>query len=277
MTEYRKSMINLKLEPKRSSPKLVNFLKFCMSETQPIVVILLGLAIELAHMATTIWLNFYLYSSDSLTMVIVRQSLAHKEPPLWIFSSQFNLFPEGPLYFISSILTSSVRASLVMNSIINVALFYVLLRIVAGLIYPKKRIAVQIAATLATLIFITEMLLERIPAINQNTIATLYLFNTYYYGVILAGLATLAICVSLLKRKAIGIKENFWLYAVAISISGLATFSNPLFIIQFEIPFIIVLLLLNLLRLVDYKKAMYLFIASSGTILGYFLRQPFKN
>lgn len=261
----------------KDSSKLFKFLRLGALEIWPLLIILIGLVIELAHIATTIWSAFYYYLGDSLTMVLLRQSFAHKEPFLWIFSSQFNLFPEGPIYFISSLFMTTVRASLILNSIFNVAIFYILIRIIGGLIFPKKRLPVQFISVLATLVLISEMLLERVPAIDQNTIATLFLFNTYFYGIILSSLATIAIIIALVKKQSISINNNVFLYATALIITTLTSFSNPLFIIQFEIPFIIVLFVLKIFRLIDYKKAFYLFIATSGSIFGYFLRIPFND
>src|SRR4051794_4884923 len=105
--------------------KLLRLCKVLLYEAWPALPILLALAVEFAHIATSYWADFFLYSGDSLFMVLLRQSLARKEHIEWVVSSQFNLFPEGVLYAISSLVTNSVRASLVLNGVLNVVLFYV--------------------------------------------------------------------------------------------------------------------------------------------------------
>jgi hypothetical protein len=50
-----------------------------LSEMLPVVVVIFASFIELAHIAQTSWLKAYLYNGDSLTLPLIRQSLAHKD------------------------------------------------------------------------------------------------------------------------------------------------------------------------------------------------------
>src|SRR5258708_6602963 len=95
--------------------RLPGWLAFIILEGWPIIILLFALAIEFRHIATSAWLPVFLYNGDSLSLPVIRLSLAHKDPFMWVSSSQFLLFPEGIFYAISSLITKSIRASLVFN------------------------------------------------------------------------------------------------------------------------------------------------------------------
>jgi hypothetical protein len=252
------------------------YLLLCTNEGWPIAVIVLASLIELAHIATSLWLTFYLYFNDSLTMVALRQVFAHKESFMFIFSSGFNIFPEC-IYFIISFFASSVRSSLFANALVNMALLYVLFRFIARSVWPSSRLKSQLFGLIGSLFFLIEMLLETSPNINNNAVATLFLFNTYYYGTILSGLFITGLYLLLLGRQKLSLKKNLWLLILINLFCGLATFSNPLFLSEFLGPLLVVLFLFWVIDLISFRKLIFLYLASLiGTLIGYMTRSFFK-
>jgi hypothetical protein len=119
------------------------------------------------------------------------------------------------------------------------------------------------------------MVLERQQHINSTSIATLFLFNTYYYGVILAGLSILGIALSQLKNTKLS-NTNIAITAVGFLISGLSTFSDPLYAIEVLFPLSITLLLVFIFSELKLKRLLWIGLPPLlGGIIGYVLRIPF--
>ncbi|HUC88274.1 MAG TPA: hypothetical protein VMR95_03955 [Candidatus Binatia bacterium] len=251
-------------------------LGFCLKEGWPVVVIGLASMIELAHIATSSWLPFYSYLNDSLTLVAIRQVFAHKEPFTFIFSSGFNVFPEC-IYFVISIIFKSVRSSIYVNALLNMALLYILFRFIASRVL-SSRLKGQFFGLIASLVFLVEMLLERMPFINESAVATLFLFNTYYYGTTLSALFVTGLYLLLLNRQKVSFKKNLWLLVLINLASGLATFSNPLFVIEFLAPLLIILLFFWIIDFISFSKLIFLYSGSLiGAFIGYMARGFFKR
>jgi len=251
-------------------------LVFCLKEGWPITIIVLATMIELAHIATSMWLPFYSYMNDSLTLVAIRQVFSHKEPFMFVFSTAFNIFPEC-IYFVISLIAKSVRASIYTNALFNMALLYVLFRFIARSL-SFSRLKAQLFGLVASLVFLVEMLLERSPFINQSAVATLFLFNTYYYGIILSALFVTGLYLLLLNRQRVSLKKNLWLLFLINLTCALTTFSNPLFVIEFIVPLLMVLFFLWIINLVSVRKLAFLYSVSLiGTLTGYMSRGLFKN
>lgn len=247
--------------------KHLNNLKISKKITPTLVIELLGIAIvviatiiEMAHIATTGWLSLYLYNGDSLTLPLLRQSLAHKETFLWASSSQLNLFPEFVIYAISSAFAHSVRASLFLNSIFNVLIFYFLARVLLNQVSKASRYAKELLALIIVLVLISYMLLES-PSTAIQTLATYYLFTTYYYGVIVIGLAQLIITLHQIKANySFKDKKYISLSVFGIILSSLAATSNPLYFTQMLLPIVAALLIFWLLKYINYRKFLIGFI-----------------
>lgn len=263
----------------RKFPQLYLLLR----ESWPVLIIVLAITAEIAHIATSDWREVFLYHSDSLTLPAVKASLAQKEPFDWIFSSQIFLFPEGALYAIASLVTTSIKASLVFNAYLNVVLLYALLRLMVRKVSsqsPVKQIYIALGCTFLPIMY---MLLERNVSINQTSIATIFLFNTYYYGLILSALLLLLLTLhitqalpakTLDKRKRSG---AITLFSVVV-ITALTSFSNPLFILQFSLPFLLTVVVLFLVNQVSFRAAFLLSVGQLiGIALGSIARVPFDR
>jgi hypothetical protein len=249
-------------------------------EGWPIIVLLFALVIEFRHIASSSWLQIFLYNGDSLTLPLLRQTLAHKEPFLWVSSSQFLLFPESLFYAVSSLIAKSIRASLVFNGALNVIVLYVLFRWIAGTIAKTARYLKQLFALGCCLLLVFYMLLERQAYVNSSSVATLFIFTSYYYGVIISGAALIGILLRQIKSSSALIKlsgRQLTLASLALLISGLATFSNPIFIVQFIFPLLLslgIVFLCNGLRL---KHTILTGLPMlTGCIIGYTARLPLK-
>jgi hypothetical protein len=66
-----------------------------LPELIPVAGVLGAFLIELRHIVNTQWENFFFNNSDMLTLPLVQQSIALKEPFHWVFSSQIFLFPRA--------------------------------------------------------------------------------------------------------------------------------------------------------------------------------------
>jgi len=227
------------------------------------------------HIADSTWIHTFLYNGDSLTLPIFRQALASKAPLIWVSPSQFNLFPEGLFYAISSIFTSSIRASIVFNAYLNVLVLYGLIRCVLSQFKNVSNIFQRIFTLSCCLLLIFYMVLERQQHINSTSIATLFLFNTYYYGVILAGISILGIALYQLKNTKLS-NINIAIIAVSFLISGLSTFSDPLYAIEVLFPLSITLLLIFIVSHLKLKRLLWIGLPPFlGGLIGYAIRIPF--
>ncbi|WP_166879408.1 hypothetical protein [Salinibacterium sp. ZJ450] len=221
------------------------------AEVAPIVVVVFASIVVLNRFVSTTWHALVFYNADSLVLPLVEESLQRGEPQDWVFSSQNFLFPESLFYFVSTLFTDSVELALAINVTLNLVVLYVLLRINARLLAHRSRhrfVEVSVAM-LSTLLFVTFVLLEPQPTINRGAIATLYLMSTYYYGVIVVGLAMVALTLWATKTFSLTQTERkrAAVYGVAVFVlGGLTTFSNPLYILQVVAPLLMAITLLVL-------------------------------
>src|SRR5579884_2939546 len=181
---------------------LIDFLfSFWCKELGIAVLVLLATTLEIRHINRTDWHDVFLYNGDSLTFPMLRESLLRHEHFQWIFSSQLLIFPEAPIYFVSSLL-GSIRSSLIINAYINVLLLYLLFRWLAqtlGVSIMRQRIVSACSVLVFLLIALTEQRAVLSSNYNGLGIATFYLFNTYYYGIILISLSVLLLSLKFFK------------------------------------------------------------------------------
>ncbi|HUD10517.1 MAG TPA: hypothetical protein VMR28_02470 [Candidatus Saccharimonadales bacterium] len=259
--------------------KLPRFLQFVVSEMWPILILLFAFVVELAHIENSSWLQFFLYYADSLTFPLVRESIAHKEPFLWVFSSQFGLFPEGLFYTVSSFFTHSVNASLVFNATLNITSFYVLIRWAAGSFSKVSKHLHRVFALGCSLLLILYMVLERQAYVNSRSIATLYLLTTYYYGMVIS--SAFLLCLTLVQFNNLGsLKQSkkWLLVAIGFLVAALTAFSDPLFLVAYILPFLVVLVLVVIYGGLKVKQALQIGLPQLlGAAIGYKLILHFKD
>ncbi len=221
------------------------------------------------------WRDIYLYSGDSTTLAAFMKSVQNGETLQWIFSSQIFLFPEAILYGLSFLLTQSIHGSLVFNAILNILLAYGLFYLIARQLFDT-RLKSQFASVMAIAVLCGYMVLELHPTINQSAIVTLFLFTTYYYGVVLASLGLVALSLFLIKTPD---RRGFILASSAsLLITALTAASNPLFMLQFTLPFGLVVALMWFVNRMPGKTALLLIgIQIAGLVIAQIIRIPFKD
>jgi hypothetical protein len=233
-----------------------------------LLVVMAVVTLEMVHIAHTPGLTQkFLFSSDSLTLALLRESIARHEPLHPVMSSQLLIFPEAVLYLLSSLLTTSVRASLVMNAYVNVLLLYVLLRGISHFLTRRDRVAAATCCLIST----SYTLLENSAS---KLIASFYLFNTYYSGVVIFGLFSVLIALWQLSARSTARKHVF-VTTGAILLIGLAAASDALVFVEVSVPLLATIAVLAAARAVRLRKAMLLAATQmTAAFLGYLLRIP---
>jgi hypothetical protein len=255
-------------------------LRLAVEAVGVIVAAFLGL-IAVGHIAQTDWIATFLYNGDSLALPLLQQSIERGEPLDFVFSSQNYLFPEAPLYLLGAIFTSSARVAMFINGCINVVALYLLLRAVAHNLAHRSRhqLVEVLIAFVGTLLLVVFVLLEPTAAVNEKGIATLFLFSTYYDGVILSGLAVIALTLWL--TRAFGPlswdRRRVRIYAVLIIvITALTAFSDPLYLLQVVAPLAVAVLLLVLLKRLTWRQFVTLAVPNAiGLVIALILRLVF--
>lgn len=221
------------------------------------------------------WRDIYLYSGDSTTLAAFMKSIQQGEQLNWIFSSQIFLFPEAIIYALSFALTQSIHGSLVLNSILNILVVYGLFYWIARQLFDT-RLKSQFAAVTAVAVICGYMVLELHPTVNQSAVVTLFLFTTYYYGVVLTSLGLIALSLFLIKspqRRSMIIASS-----TALLITALTASSNPLMMLQFTLPYGIVIALMWFINRMPGKIALLLIsIQATGLVIAQIIRIPFKD
>ncbi len=233
-------------------------------EVWAVFLVIASILFELRHIARSDWAQILLYNGDSLVLPLLHQSFASREPMHWVFSSQTFFFPEYPLYWLSSLVSPTPQVALTVNAGLNVLLLYVLMRVIVRFLAPGSRFRQILFAVVAVGLFFVILYTERgayvIPPglVNPSEIATLFLISTYYYGVILVALLVIALTLWLFAgfREARASRRNVVVYvALVLALVTLITCSNPLYVLQFMLPFGFAIVILLVTRRVSWRTA----------------------
>ncbi|AJM78017.1 hypothetical protein [Rathayibacter toxicus] len=218
-------------------------------EILPVVVVVAGALIVLAQMSSTLWSTNLLYNGDSLVLPLVYRSIVAGEPFDWVFSSQLFLFPEMLIYSIIAFIVNDPRLAILVNGIVNIFILYLFFRIISRVSLGRlRRQLLEISVSLGMVgLFLFFCVLEPHPDINGSTVASLYFFNTYYQGIIIVGLAVVALTIWIFR----GFRRAFCggTRAVGYSIAaGLTTFAvvlcDPLYLLQVTVPLVLTLVVM---------------------------------
>lgn len=238
---------------------------FLPAEIAAFLTALFASFVELAHIAQSGWMKVFLFNSDSLTLPIIRQSLARKEAIMWVFSSQLNLFPEGILYAISSMFSCSISTSLAINGVLNILIFYVLVRAIMTTYANVQPVYQRAYSLLAVFILIGYMLLETYN-LHFQAMASYFTFTTYYGGVLICCLLTLYAMLRQLRSAAsMFAYKNLVICAGITLLVTLTTASNPLYVLQVAVPLLAALVVSYFVGLLTRQKLILLGI---GQLLG---------
>jgi len=243
-------------------------------EVLGLVVVTAAAIATLAVVVSGPWRYYVLYEGDSLALPLLLRT--DVDPLHWVMTSQIFLFPEIPLHLLSRLLGGSVEGSLLVNAVLNVVVLYALLRSLASLVTPRRPQAV-VGAVVATLLLLVLVLTEGRALNNEGALATTFLLTTYYGGVVLSGLACVALVLRALRRRRDG-RSIVVPVVLTLVIGALTTLSNPLFVLVVVAPWLASVVLLALARVVPARAAMLLAAPVVGSaVLGYASRGPFER
>ncbi len=241
-------------------------------ELAPVVVVVSTALVVLARMAASEWSAVLLYSGDSLVLPLLHSSIVAGEPFDWVFSSQLFFFPELVIYSAIALVVSDPRAAIVVNGIVNLLLFYAFARVIARLALQRSRHRfIEISVALGAIgLYAVICLLEPQPNINGSSIATLYLFNTYYQGVIIIGLSVLALTLWLtraFRRAAWGSTRTVTATVVTGAVTAAVTLCDPLYLLQVTAPLGLTLVVMWFARHLTTRGFLLLAAVNGGSAL----------
>lgn len=186
------------------------------------------------------WRDLFFYNGDSITLAMVMRSINEGELFSWVFSSQNFVFPEAVLYYVSYWVAGSYKNALIVNGVANLFLAIILFWYVCRLTLQNKENA-WVAASIAALLFSLFLMMEMQPDINRKSIFTLTIFNTYYFGVILSSLLMIAL---FMKESILSGASKVLHLILFLFVGAFCYASDPLYLIQFAAPFLLVLTLM---------------------------------
>ncbi len=245
------------------------------------IVVIFSVLIALSSISRSVWSGVLLYNGDSLVLPLLQQSILRGDSLHFVSSSQLFLFPEAPLFLISSVIGVTVRGSLIVNAVLNVVAMYAMFRIIAHFLAHRSRhrfLEITIAL-IATVLFVIFVLLEPNARVNFSGLATPLLTTTYYYGVILSGLATVALTLWVSRtfgNTGVTVRRVGVYAIITVILATLTTFSNPLFIFQVFAPLFGALAILLFCGRISWKRFVVLAgFNAVGIVIGMVLRQVF--
>ena len=211
--------------------------------------------LAMAVFITTARGQFMLYDGDSLVLEIARQSFLSGGPQDWSMSAVLFVFPELPIYLGLRSLLPTTQLAMVVNGILNLTVLYLLLRSIAGSITRDSRrptFAAFVAFSVVVICLLTEHTADR----ESFELVSMIVMPTYYYGSALAGMACVALVLSLLRSTTSERPSAMRARIIGLAvIAALATASNPIFVIWAGAAVLGVLVLLVLVRRLHARAA----------------------
>lgn len=238
-------------------------------------ILVLGLSLlATGHLIQSNWQELFLFNGDSLTLALYAQSLFSGELRDWTFSSQIFFFPEILLYLICYVLAPTLEYSFVLNGVVNFCLCIFFLYKIAAAAGANVSTRTGFSLIASALLFFY-IALEQRAEVNVTALVTLVLFNTYYFGAILSALLIAWVTCRVLSDS----RGQHRLSYLVIGLCAAATyFSNPMFLLQGAIPFVLSIVGIRWLKLIQKRDAGGLVVAISfGVALGQLLRMIFSD
>ncbi|OIH95232.1 hypothetical protein BIU90_03680 [Curtobacterium sp. MCBA15_001] len=230
--------------------------------------------IALRHVIATARVSLLWYDGDSVLLPLVMRSMQAGEPFEWAMSPALFFFPELPVYLVCSLVTATPQQALALNGVLVLLGVYALLRAVANELMPSAARPARIAVSAIALAFLTLLVLtESSASATSLELASLLLTTTYYYGVVLALLATAVLVLRAVRTGHPSVPVLVVLGLVATC----TTASNPLYVPWSGAPVVVTLVLLALARRVPWRPALFLSgTVVVGAVVGYLVRIPLR-
>ncbi|WP_141399271.1 hypothetical protein [Curtobacterium sp. 'Ferrero'] len=230
--------------------------------------------IALRHVIATPRVALLWYDGDSVLLPLVRRSLDAGQPFEWAMSPALFFFPELPVYLLCSVVTATPQQALALNGVLVFLALYALLRAATNELMPSARRAARIAVSCSALGFVTLLVLtESTVTATSLELASLLLTTTYYYGAVLALLATAVLVLRAVRTGSASVAVLVTLGLVA----ALTTMSNPLYVPWSAGPAILTLVLLAVARRVPWRPTLQIAATlTTASVVGYLLRIPLR-
>jgi hypothetical protein len=230
--------------------------------------------LAVGHLLNSRWLDLFLFNGDSLTLALYAKSLFSGEVRDWTFSSQIFFFPEIFIYLLCYALTPTIEWSFILNALINYWLFAFFLYKIAGAVGAAIWVRTGFVV-LASCLLLLYCSLEQKAEVNVTALVTLFLFNTYYFGAILCALLIAWLSCCALNGTRFDRKPVYGLVAVC---SAMTYFSNPMFLLQGAIPYVLCLLYMRWSRTIENGVSRWLIVAMVlGVVTGQLMRLYFSE
>jgi hypothetical protein len=230
--------------------------------------------IALRHVLASARVSLLWYDGDSVLLPLVVRSIRAGEPFEWAMSPALFFFPELPVYLLCSVVTATPQQALALNGVLVLLGVYALVRAVANELMPSARRSARIAVAVLAVGFLTlQVLTESSATATSLELTSLLLTTTYYYGVVLALLATAAL---VLREVRVGRASVAVLVTLGL-VAACTTASNPLYVPWSGGPVVVTLLLVALLRRVPWRPALWLSgVVVAGAVVGSLVRIPLR-
>lgn len=232
----------------------------------------LAVSIGVVGVVASVSADLLFTDGDSLIVAMVVRSFALGQPQDWAMSPVLFL-PEIAVFGLLSLLGLGLRATIVLNGVVNLLALYGALRVVAG-----RRAAgrAPVAAALAAFGAVAILgLLEGTATRDGAAFATLFTTTTYYSATVVAMLVTVGLIRRLLERPD---AASWPTLAVVAAIAAVSILSNPLFALWAVAPAGVVLATLAVARRAPWRTVIVVGAALAiGAALGYAARGFFAG
>lgn len=209
---------------------------------------------------------------DSVIVPMIVRSIALGQAQDWAMSPVLFL-PETLVYGLLATLGWGMRATLVLNAVVNLLALYGALRLVAGRRRPGT--APVLGALLALAAFALLAVLEGEATRDGAQFATLLATTTYYSATVIAMIAVIGVVRRALDR-AVPVPWRHAVVLAAVAVPSVLT--NPLFALWAIAPLAGMLAALALARRIPPRTALTLAGALvAGGAVGYLLRELFSS
>ncbi|MFZ7086666.1 hypothetical protein [Curtobacterium sp. RRHDQ10] len=232
---------------------------------------------SLRHVIATDRVQLLWYDGDSVLLPLVERSMRLGLPFEWAMSPALFFFPEIPVYLVCAAVTTTPQAALALNGVLVLVALYVILRVVAAQLMPDATRAVRIGVSVLAIGVVTVLVLTESGAVASSLeLASLLLFSTYYYGVVLAMLGTAAIALRVVRDASRAVPRTSWVaLTVLVLLAVCTTASNPLYVPWSAGPVLVTVGLLAVTRRLPWRVVLTLAVAlGGGSTVGYLLRIP---
>jgi hypothetical protein len=216
--------------------KLGSIWRVTRNELGSLVLIGSGLLLFLARMGIQGGNHLLFYNADSLTMPLFSRGLHAIEGLRWSSGPFLGVFPELPTFLLAESVTTTLKSAIVVCGFLNSFFLYLAFRFLARCCGASPSVSRR-SATLASVLVTLGMAAESFRGSSWMLGWSLFA-STYYVGVTLFGVVTLALVCRILQNPAASSPALPPVVAVAplFILAMVVTLSNPMFLVIVAAP-----------------------------------------